>query len=335
MRKLYSTFRTMSLILGGLVLSEQALAQQNVQGHEYVDLGLPSGLLWATCNVGATAPEQYGDYLAWGEISNKSHYSWQSYQLGSGMDCDINKYMSTGTDYVLPIEDDVASQRWGEDWYVPSWEQYCELQIRCTWRRRYLNGVFGVEGTGPNGNTIFFPFAGAMNYGNLEHEASYGTYWTSYINPTQNYRAGVFFVASTNDYAEMWDNSGLRYIGNSVRAVCNATENEGKCGDNLTYSISDDYTMHIDGNGEMYDYYNYRNYNWARIKRVIVSEGVTSIGSRSFRNCTNLETVEFPSSLQAIYSCAFEGCSKLVDIKIPNSVTIIGADAFNGCIYEA
>ena len=136
--------------------------------HEYVDLGLPSGTLWATCNVGASAPEEYGDYFAWGETAPKDDYHWNNYKWCKGSYDTMTKYC-TQDDYSygyndftdgkteLDPEDDAAYVNWGPQWRMPSMEQQLELVEKCnrTWTSR--NGVDGCLFTGPNGNTIFLP----------------------------------------------------------------------------------------------------------------------------------------------------------------------------------
>jgi len=101
---------------------------------------LPSGTLWATCNVGASAPEQYGDYFAWGEAEPKDVYNWSTYHQGTSQDA--------------------ATVNWGPEWRRPSLDQYQELFKNCSWQWMPMNGVYGRLFTGPNGNSIFVPAAG-------------------------------------------------------------------------------------------------------------------------------------------------------------------------------
>lgn len=138
-------------------------------GHEYVDLGLPSGTLWATCNVGASSPEQYGDCYAWGEIETKHEptYTLQNYRFYPGNDEDeYTKYNDTDNKMSLDLEDDVAHVIMGGDWHIPSEAQFNELIANTTssWTTDYNGaGVTGAVFTSNiNGNSIFFHAAGGL-----------------------------------------------------------------------------------------------------------------------------------------------------------------------------
>ena len=109
--------------------------------HEWVDLGLPSGTLWATCNVGASNPEELGSYFAWGETATKDFYEWSTYKWCNGSETTMTKYC-TNSDYgndgfvdnktELDFEDDAAYVNWGPSWRIPSYEQFEELCTSCT-----------------------------------------------------------------------------------------------------------------------------------------------------------------------------------------------------------
>ena len=138
---------------------------RTINGHEYVDLGLPSGLKWATCNVGAYSPEQYGDYYAWGEIETKSEY----YEYNSKTRGKLMSGISGSSTY------DVARAKWGGSWRIPTKEEYKELINSCKWEWVTQNGKKGYKITGPNGNSIFLPAAGYRDgYG-----GKCGCYWSS------------------------------------------------------------------------------------------------------------------------------------------------------------
>ncbi len=158
--------------------------------HEYVDLGLPSGTLWATCNVGASAPEEFGDYFAWGETEPKVKYSESNYKWFGGTwynySRSITKYC-TDSEYgykgfvdnktELDAEDDAAYVNWGPAWRMPSLEQIQELSdCHGQWTKR--NGVNGVLITGPNGNTLFLPAVGWRIDNDLMDAGSGGFYWS-------------------------------------------------------------------------------------------------------------------------------------------------------------
>ena len=118
----------------------------------YVDLGLPSGLLWASCNIGAENPEEFGDYFAWGEVEPKERYERDNYVGNATGKYNINQYME--------LVDDAARHNLGGNWRIPLPEEMDELVNKCTWTWTTLNNVNGYEVKGPNGNTIFLPAAG-------------------------------------------------------------------------------------------------------------------------------------------------------------------------------
>ena len=128
---------------------------------EYVDLGL--SVKWATFNVGATSPEDYGDYFAWGETETKETYSWATYKWCDGTSTNMTKYNTEDGKTILEPTDDAAQVQWGGKWRMPTEEEQQELIDRCSWERTNLNGVIGYKVTGPNGNSIFIPIAGAYN----------------------------------------------------------------------------------------------------------------------------------------------------------------------------
>ncbi len=154
--------------------------------HEYVDLGLPSGTLWATCNVGANSPEEFGDYFAWGETEPKDYYDWSTYKWCNGRDGDLTKYCdcyygySSFIDYKTELdpEDDAAYVNWGSSWRMPTKKQLQELYDNCTSTWTTKNGVNGRLVTGPNGNTIFLPAAGGRYKGFLNNAGTYGYFWS-------------------------------------------------------------------------------------------------------------------------------------------------------------
>lgn len=146
-----------------------------INGHEAIDLGLKSGTLWASCNVGASFPEEKGNPYAWGEIQSKptdnpKSYAWADYKFFKAPEKGMNygtltKYCLTPRvgDYdgkwVLELEDDVAHVEWGDNWRIPSQEQFEELANTCSWVEECRDGVGGYAVTGPNGESIFLPLA--------------------------------------------------------------------------------------------------------------------------------------------------------------------------------
>ena len=181
--------------------------------HEWVDLGLPSGTLWATTNVGADSPEGYGDNFAWGETTPKDVYNWSTYQWCMGSYntftkyCNISGYGYNGfTDgkIELDLEDDAAYVNWSPDWRMPSQEQIQELYNNCFSEWTTLNGVNGRLFTGPNGASMFMPAAG-----------SFGNYWSRTLLSSDPYYAYILYFYSGSVFRDYSD----RYVGQSVRAV--------------------------------------------------------------------------------------------------------------------
>ena len=193
-----------------------------LNGYEWIDLGLPSGLKWATCNVGASKPEEYGDYFAWGETQPKSNYDWSTYKWCDGSSnammtkyCDDSFYGSVDNKIVLEASDDAASANWRGSWRMPTNEEYKELRNNCTWTWTNQNGVKGSKVTSnKNGNSLFFPAAGCCDFGALKHAGSYGLYWSS--SCLGSYMAyGWYFGSSDVGWG-----TNPRYHGRSVRPVC-------------------------------------------------------------------------------------------------------------------
>lgn len=193
--------------------------------HEYVDLGLPSGTLWATMNIGANAPEDFGDYFAWGETTPKEFYDWSNYQWCNGRWNKMTKYciISTHGDNgftdgktELDPEDDAATVNWGSQWCMPTKEQQDELRTKCTWTWTTSNGVNGYR-VSKNGKSIFLPAAGY--YTGVQTSpystGNQGYYWSRTLYPTKSYQADYFYFYSDNvDWYY-----GNRHGGYSVRAV--------------------------------------------------------------------------------------------------------------------
>ena len=185
-------------------------------GYEYVDLGL--SVKWATCNIGATSPEAYGDYFAWGETTTKSDYSSSNcptYGLS------ISQLQSQG--YIdgegnLTAQYDAATANWGGDWRMPTYDELNELRRNCTWTWTTQNGVNGYNVEGPNGNSIFLPAAGYCIGSSPSHAGGGGYYWSStpyeYDDDTYYYAYRLVFV---NDFFVM--DYAFRDFGWSVRPV--------------------------------------------------------------------------------------------------------------------
>ena len=190
--------------------------------HDYVDLGLPSGTLWATCNVGATAPEEYGDYFAWGETEPKDMYNWSTYKWCNSSYNTLTKYC-TNSSYgtvdnktELDPEDDAAYVNWGENWRMPTYDQQTELRTKCTWTWTTQNGMNGRLVTGPNGNTLFLPAAGSRYDSSLYNAGSNGSYWSRTLY--SGYPSNAYIVGFDSGGVD-WGNNVSRNNGLPVRAV--------------------------------------------------------------------------------------------------------------------
>ena len=165
-----------------------------VKEHEWVDLGLPSGTLWATMNVGANSPEDYGAYYAWGKTAPKEFYDWDTYTLSyydedgilrlSKYNSDIN-YGTVDNKTELDPADDAAYVIWGSSWRIPTTEQHQELIDNCTWKWTTINGVNGQVVTGPTGNSIFLPAAGYRDGSSISSETTCGFYWSRTLYGTR------------------------------------------------------------------------------------------------------------------------------------------------------
>lgn len=174
-------------------------------GYEWVDLGL--SVKWASCNVGATSPEEYGDYFAWGETSPKAEYTWDN-----------------SLTYDVPMSDisgdpqyDAATANWGGSWRMPTYDEQEELLYDCTWTWISLNGVNGMEVTGPNGNRIFLPAAGFCCESWSSDARSTGIYWISTpYEDNDNIAYSFYFNGESRNWGWECDD---RSFGQSVRPV--------------------------------------------------------------------------------------------------------------------
>ncbi len=196
-------------------------------GHAYVDLGLPSGTLWATMNVGATKPEEYGLYFAWGErqgyadASTKA-FRWSDYKYGnydsSATDKGMTKYNATDGKTILDSEDDAAAVNWGGQWHMPTKEQCQELfntdYVTNKWTR--VNGVDGRLFTSvKNGNTLFIPAAGYCYGGSVNNVGYNGSVWSSSLYSSNVSDAWNVYFSSDGGGGY----GSIRYFGYSVRGV--------------------------------------------------------------------------------------------------------------------
>ena len=175
--------------------------------HQCVDLGLPSGTLWATCNVGAQSPEQFGNYYAWGETRTKRAYTKENYRFKTRRQ-------------TLRRWNDVARRRWRGHWRMPTADEWQELIDSCSWRWLPMWGETGkVNGyiiTGPNGQHIFIPAAGDIDGTTHYGIDTYGDYWSSSSSEEKPDQAqGMIFYSDGGIRVYTWE----RYAGHTVRPV--------------------------------------------------------------------------------------------------------------------
>ena len=202
--------------------------QSTLKMREYVDLGITvdgKKIKWATCNVGASKPEDYGDYFAWGETSGynsgKTNFSWTTYFDTSDGGTTFTKY-ATDKKTVLDFEDDAARASWGGSWRMPTDEEWTWLLENCTWTWTDNYNGTGVAGrivtsnvSGYKGNTIFLPAAGYRSNTYLYSAGSNGYYWSSSLaEGNSDYARFVFFISGV-----MFRNLSSRNSGQSVRPV--------------------------------------------------------------------------------------------------------------------
>ncbi len=215
-----------------------------------VDLGLPSGIKWASCNVGAEKPEDYGNYYAWGEVLPKEDYSWATYKYTNtnGAYNKLTKYCNnasygdngfTDNKTTLDPEDDAAHMNWGDSWRMPTDAEWDELRYKCTWTWTTQNGINGYQITSrTNSNSIFLPAAGYRYYTNLNYVGYRGYYWFSSLDGDEPYNACALYFDS--DYRGCY--YGNRSRGQSVRPVCSSTSTQSSAADNFTML-----TLHANG----------------------------------------------------------------------------------------
>ncbi len=192
---------------------------------EAIDLGL--SVMWASHNVGATKPEEYGDYFAWGETTPKDDYSWKTYKYGSAYDnltkyCTDSNYGTVDNKTVLEASDDAATANWGNGWRMPTLDEIVELCDNCTWTWTTLNGVNGKLVTGPNGNSIFLPAAGYRYGTSLRNAGNDGDYWSSSLHSSN---PGIAYYLYFSSFGHGWDGYTDRDDGRSVRPVRASAQN--------------------------------------------------------------------------------------------------------------
>ncbi|MBR5781229.1 MAG: PEGA domain-containing protein [Bacteroidales bacterium] len=217
-----------------------------VNGHEYVDLGLPSGLKWAACNIGADKAEDYGDYFAWGEVNAKLKYGYGS-----------NYKKCTEKDISGSVRYDAARANWKSGWRMPTKDELQELIDKCAWEWSAQNGIYGYKITGPNGKSIFLPSGGSDTGYGVMLSGHDGCYWTSTFEE-RSYSGYVNYLDFSN-YNYKISEYGNGYYGMTIRPVCSSVEYvEGVY---LDY-VREQHTGERVENSEEYDFYYYDDYDY-------------------------------------------------------------------------
>ena len=187
--------------------------------YKKVNLGL--SVCWAECNIGASSPEEYGDYFAWGETEEKNNYDWSTYKWCKGSNDTMTKYCTNGkygtvdNKTVLDPADDVAHVKWGGSWRMPTKDEIKELVNKCSWQWTTVNGVNGYKVTGPNGNSIFLPAAGYRYGTELFDRGSFGYYWSGTLD--EDYSGYAYRLDFSSGGRDWYNNS--RDYGHTVRPV--------------------------------------------------------------------------------------------------------------------
>ncbi len=247
---IYNSASVIRIIYGSGGSSTPIFKSGTENGHDYVDLGLTSGTKWATANVGASKPQDYGNYYAWGETTTKGLYGWSTYKYANGEYNKLTKYCSdseygnngfTDTKTTLDLSDDAAYVNWGGKWRMPTKEQQDELRNQCywVWTESYNNSnvkgyiVYKAKNSDDKGKEIyegeipsssyslsdahiFLPAAGACDDGVTYYAGSNGYFWSSSLS-TDYHPNYVWHVRFSS--GRVYDYYGSRHYGLSVRAV--------------------------------------------------------------------------------------------------------------------
>lgn len=215
--------------------------------HEYIDLGL--SVRWATCNIGACSPSEFGDYFAWGEIASKNYFDYISYFDSYLPEQDIYiNYYTGGKNKIQPDGgNDVAREQWGSLWRMPSQKECEELCNKCTWKLSKKNGRKGYTVTGPNGNSIFLPFSGDIkndffrHYDDVKYRYEEGVYWTSDLPPfLGDDKALALRIIGNVSFIHEKDylvGSAKRFCGASIRPVFDLKNEQEECSSKVDTDI--------------------------------------------------------------------------------------------------
>lgn len=232
MKKIIYSLIALGIAACGMESSAQDVSGKE-KGHAYVDLGLKSGLKWATCNVGAKNVTDNGDYFAWGETKAKKNYSWNNYKWCANKKTDERKYPQDFSKYCadakygsadklvqLEVKEDAANAQWGGNWRTPTNDELGELLDICNWKwvaNFHGSGASGYLGTSKkNGKKIFIPASGYSFEGEKNPVGENGGYWSSTLY--DRYTPCAYYI----DFAKAgieWDIFTFRSRGMNIRAV--------------------------------------------------------------------------------------------------------------------
>lgn len=239
-----STLILFAAVLFTACSKDEENAPENIviNGHEAVDLGLPSGTKWATVNIGASRAEDRGDFFQWGEIktcTDKSenvawndHYAPNGQSVATAVTCGTDKdplysdgvIISNGAGTWIGsiagnAKYDAARDKWGDSWMMPTEAQIKELITSCSWKQTTVNGVEGYKVSGKNGNSIFLPLGGYRQYASLDRGSSAGCFWSATINAAKPSNAN-YLIVELNAKPEVGVMTQTeRYFGFNIRAV--------------------------------------------------------------------------------------------------------------------
>lgn len=356
--------RFYTLLVALLAIASSAKAwDYSMNGHEFVDLGLPSGTLWATCNIGANSPEDYGYYFSWGETAPKTEYDWNTYKYCKGSASTLTKYCTNSeygyngfTDNLVELlpEDDAATANWGDGWQMPSTEQVRELLDDNNTEKRVaeINGWKGLLITSKRFNTeqLFLPFGGWVT-GRYRSEAGEGgNYWSrslDTLDPLPKYANYLMTHPTPCFYIED------RRTGYNVRPVCSTPPIEPwvefTASDSTMYFHYDNQWQSCNGNWDkVWTNGEYQN-AWLRaggigekVKRIVIDASFANVRFNSLRlwfsYMTNLESITGLSYLNTSGVTNMEGmfyeCPSLTSLDLSgfNTTDVMEMSSmFKGC----
>ena len=208
------------LFIMSIILCSNNGFSQSLNGHEYVDLGLPSGTKWAKCNIGAKTETDFGYYFAWGETNPKNSFTEENYNYEKQESyVDSDGFTHNRDKNIVCISGDskydAATANWGNGWSMPTKEQFDELIYKCNWEWVSKNGVYGYKVTGNNGKYIFLPAAESRQWPNLLNEGEQGDYWSGSLN--KNRYGNPYHLYFFSSGPGMDDSFG--FYGYSIRPV--------------------------------------------------------------------------------------------------------------------